>query len=137
MFSLYFIRVIKEKGGFFMPINIKRAYDEYDKADGMRILVDRMWPRGISKAEAHLDEWEKEVAPSEELRKWFDHDPEKYKSFKEKYKQEMKDNKLQKESLNKLKKWTKQHEKNITLIYGAKDEKYNHAKVLKEILDHQ
>lgn len=120
-----------------MPINIKRAYDEYDKADGMRILVDRMWPRGVSKAEAHLDEWEKEVAPSEDLRKWFAHDPKKYESFKEKYKQEMKDNKLQKESLNKLKKWTKQHKKNITLIYGAKDEKHNHAKVLKEILDHQ
>lgn len=120
-----------------MPVNIKRAYDTAEASDGMRILVDRIWPRGVSKEKANLDKWVKEVAPSKELRKWFDHDPDKYEAFKEKYKAELKENAEQKEALNKLKKLTKTHEKNITLVYGAKDEKHNQAVVLKEILDHQ
>ncbi len=120
-----------------MPINLKRAYDEAKKSDGMRILVDRVWPRGVSKEDAKLDEWVKEVAPSKELREWFDHDSKKYDEFKKKYKEELKSNKEQKEALENLKKWTKKHNKNITLVYGAKDEKHNQATVLKEILDHQ
>ena len=120
-----------------MPIQIKRAYDETEKSDGMRILVDRIWPRGVSKEDADLDEWVKEVAPSTNLRKWFDHDPNKYGDFKRKYKKEMEENDEQKEALDKLKKWTKEHNKNITLVYAAKDEKHNQASVLKEILDHQ
>lgn len=120
-----------------MPVNIKRAYDKAEKSDGMRILVDRIWPRGVSKEDVDLDEWVNEVAPSEELRKWFDHDSDKYGDFKRKYKEEMKQNDEQKEALDKLKKWTKKHDKNITLVYGAKDEKHNQAAVLKEILDHQ
>lgn len=120
-----------------MPVNIKRAYDKAEKKDGMRILVDRVWPRGISKEDADLDEWVKEVAPSDDLREWFDHDPDKYAVFKEKYKKEMEENKEQKEALEKLKKWTKEHKKDVTLVFGAKDEKHNQAVVLKEILDHQ
>lgn len=120
-----------------MPINIKRVYDNSEKSDGMRILVDRIWPRGVSKEDANLDEWVKEVSPSKKLRQWFDHDSEKYEEFKEKYKKEMKQNDEQKEALKKLKKWTKQHDKKITLVYAAKDEKHNQAVVLKEILDHQ
>lgn len=120
-----------------MPIQIKRAYDEAEKSDGMRILVDRIWPRGVSKEDANLDEWVKEVAPSDELRKWFDHDANKYEDFKKKYKEEMKQNDEQKVALEQLKKWTKKHNKNITLVFGAKDEKHNQAAVLKEILDHQ
>lgn len=120
-----------------MPVHIKRVYDEAEESDGMRILVDRIWPRGVSKEEANLDEWVKEVAPSDDLRQWFDHDADKYQEFKKKYKEEMKQNDEQKESLTKLKKWTKKHDKNITLVYGAKDEKHNQASVLKEILDHQ
>lgn len=120
-----------------MPVNIKRVYEDAEKSDGIRILVDRIWPRGVSKEAASLDAWEKEVAPSDELRKWFDHDPDKYETFKKEYKKEMEENAEQKESLNHLKKWTKEHNKNITLVYGAKDEKYNQAAVLKEILDQQ
>lgn len=120
-----------------MPVQIKRAYEKADKKDGMRILVDRIWPRGISKEKAELDEWLKEVGPSKELRKWFDHDANKYEQFKKKYKQELKENSTQQEELEKLKKWTKEHNKNLTLIFGAKEEKYNQAAVLKEILDHQ
>lgn len=120
-----------------MPIQIKRVYDKVEKSDGMRILVDRIWPRGVSKEDAALDEWVKEAAPSTDLRQWFDHDPDKFSDFKQKYKNEMKDNDKQKEALDKLKKWTKEHDKKITLVYAAKDEKHNQAVVLKEILDHQ
>lgn len=120
-----------------MPIRIKRAYNEVEKSDGMRILVDRIWPRGVSKEEAQLDEWVKEVAPTNELRKWFDHEVDKYDDFKEKYKEELKRNDEQIKALEQLKKWTKKHDKNITLIFGAKDERHNQAAVLKEILDHQ
>ncbi len=120
-----------------MPVAIKRIYDDQDsKDDGVRVLVDRVWPRGISKDDANLDHWMKEVAPSSELRKWFGHDPDKYKEFKDKYKQELKEGKAQ-EELEKLKQLTKKHDKHITLLYGAKDEKHNQAQVLKEILDHQ
>lgn len=120
-----------------MPIQIKRAYDTAEKSDGMRILVDLIWPRGVSKEDANLNEWVKEVAPSDELRQWFDHDKDKYEDFKKKYKKEMQQNDQQKAALEQLKKWTKKHNKNITLVFGAKDEKHNQAAVLKEILDHQ
>lgn len=73
-------------------IHIKRAYDEYSKNDGYRILVDRLWPRSIKKEDAAIDEWIKDIAPSGELRKWFNHDPEKWNEFKKKYTAELKDN---------------------------------------------
>ncbi|PIC95910.1 hypothetical protein CSV69_08880 [Sporosarcina sp. P26b] len=120
-----------------MPVQIKRVYEEAKKADGMRVLVDRVWPRGMSKEDAHVDEWLKEIGPSKELRQWFDHDPDKFDEFKEKYKEELKNSEEQKEELEKLKDWTKEHKKNITLVFGAKDEKNNQAVVLKEILDRQ
>lgn len=120
-----------------MPVQIKRVYEEAKEADGMRILVDRIWPRGLSKEEAKIDEWVKEIGPSKELRQWFDHDARKYEDFKKKYKKELKENEEQKAALEKMKKWTKIHHKNITLIFSAKDEKHNQAAVLKEILDHQ
>lgn len=120
-----------------MPINIKRVYDEAEESDGMRILVDRIWPRGLSKEDAQLDEWIKAVAPSNELRKWFDHDVDKYDDLKEKYKEELKQNDEQKIALEQLKDWTKECNKNITLVFGAKDKDHNQATVLKEILDHQ
>lgn len=119
-----------------MPVQIKRIYEGQDADDGLRVLVDRVWPRGMSKEDAKLDHWMKEVSPSHELRKWFGHDPDKYSDFKKKYKEELKSGRQQ-EELEKLKKLTKQHHKNLTLLYGAKDEKHNQANVLKEILDHQ
>lgn len=120
-----------------MPVKIKRAYEKAEKSDGMRILVDRIWPRGVSKDDAELDEWLKEVGPSSDLREWFGHDPDKFEDFKKKYKEELEDNEIQKEELEKLKEWTREHNKEITLVFGAKDEKHNQAAVLKEILDHQ
>ncbi|AXH99142.1 DUF488 family protein [Sporosarcina sp. PTS2304] len=120
-----------------MPVQIKRAYDSVEKSDGMRILVDRLWPRGVSKGDAALDEWVKDIGPSKELRQWFDHDADKYEDFKKKYKKELKENDTQREALEQLKQWTKKHNKNITLVFGAKDENHNQAAVLKEILDHQ
>lgn len=120
-----------------MPVQIKRVYEDAEKTDGLRVLVDRLWPRGMSKEDAHVDEWLKEVGPSKELRQWFGHDPDKFEDFKKKYKKELKNNEEQQEELEKLKDWTKKHKKNITLVFGAKDEINNQAVVLKEILDHQ
>lgn len=120
-----------------MPVNIKRAYEDPAEDDGVRVLVDRMWPRGISKEKLKIDHWMKEVAPSTDLRKWFDHDEEKFEEFKERYKKELKEEKKVKETLEELKTLTVKEKKHLTLVYGAKDEKHNQAVVLKEILDHQ
>ncbi|MDL4843177.1 DUF488 domain-containing protein [Aquibacillus rhizosphaerae] len=119
-----------------MPVQLKRIYEKANKEDGVRVLVDRIWPRGISKEDAQIDYWMKEIGPSNDLRKWFGHDPDKYNEFKNKYKDEFQDGEQQ-EQLEKLKGITKKHNKNITLLFAAKDEKYNQAKVIKEILDHQ
>ncbi|WP_188454664.1 DUF488 domain-containing protein [Virgibacillus oceani] len=119
-----------------MPIKLKRIYDNYSEDDGVRVLVDRVWPRGISKDSAKLDNWMKEIGPTTELRKWFSHDPDKYEAFKQKYKKELESGDQQAE-LEKLKEITKDHHKDVTLLYAAKDKEHNQAQVLKEILDHQ
>ncbi|SEP71015.1 Uncharacterized conserved protein YeaO, DUF488 family [Virgibacillus subterraneus] len=119
-----------------MPVQMKRIYEKVETSDGVRVLVDRVWPRGMSKEDAHLDHWMKEVGPSNDLRKWFGHDPDKYDAFKKKYKEELK-NGDQQEELQKLKELTKQYNKNLTLLFAAKDEQFNQARVLKEILDRQ
>jgi uncharacterized protein YeaO (DUF488 family) len=120
-----------------MPVNLKRAYEEKSEQDGVRVLVDRLWPRGKSKQELGIDHWMKQVAPSPDLRKWFDHDPDKFDEFKEKYKEELHDDEDKTEALDELKRIVKEENKDVSLIYGAKDEKHNHAIVLKEILDRQ
>lgn len=111
----------------------KRIYEKPDNKDGYRVLVDRLWPRGISKDEAKLDEWVKEIAPSNELRKSFDHQPEKMPEFKKKYLDEIEGNELAEEFrssiLEELNKGT------VTLLYGAKDEENNNAVVLKEWIE--
>lgn len=111
-------------------IVLKRVYESCSKEDGFRVLVDRLWARGLTKEKAHLDLWLKDVAPSTELRKWFDHDPEKWTEFKKRYKKEIEKNTepvtLLKEKLKKGK---------LTLLYGAKDEEHNEAIVLKEYLE--
>lgn len=111
-------------------LKIKRIYEEYDKEDGYRILVDKLWPRGIKKEEAHLDSWNKEIAPSTELRKWYSHDKDKFPLFREKYEDELKDNS---EEVGKILEIL--HERKVTLLYGAKDPKNNHAIVLKDYLN--
>ncbi|MFS0878780.1 DUF488 domain-containing protein [Metabacillus niabensis] len=117
-------------------INLKRAYEKPSKEDGMRILVDRIWPRGISKQDLQIDKWWKEVAPTTELRKWFQHDPGKFTEFKVKYMEELKSEGTQKASLKELKKFViEQKSRPITFIYAAKNQEYNHAIILKEIVE--
>ena len=113
-----------------MRIKIKRVYEEPDKHDGARILVDRLWPRGLTKEKARVDLWLKEIAPSTELRKWFGHDPEKWSSFRRRYETEI----LHNDDLIKVLK-QKAREGTITLIYGARDEQHNEALVLKQFLE--
>lgn len=110
---------------------IKRIYDAPEKDDGFRILVDRLWPRGVSKEKAKLDLWIKDIAPTDELRKWFGHDPEKWDGFKNKYLYELKD----KKELIKQMKIIEKHNDKVTLLYSAKDEQHNNAQVLLEVLE--
>jgi uncharacterized protein YeaO (DUF488 family) len=113
-----------------MKIKIKRVYEKPDKEDGFRILVDRLWPRGLTKEKASVDLWLKDIAPSTELRKWFGHDPDKWKEFRKRYNEELKKNEEQVSLLkDQIKKGT------VTLVYGAKDEEHNEALVLKEVLE--
>ena len=113
-----------------MAIQIKRVYEPYAKQDGFRILVDRLWPRGIKKENAHIDIWLKEVAPSTALRKWFHQERENWQEFVKKYKQELRNN----DALTELRQLVKEHKK-VTLLYGAKDEGHNHAQVLMKLID--
>jgi uncharacterized protein YeaO (DUF488 family) len=113
-----------------MNIKIKRVYEQPDKKDGERILVDRLWPRGLTKEKAGVDLWLKEIAPSTELRKWFAHDPNKWESFCGRYETEIRHN----DDLVKVLK-QKAKQGTITLIYGARDEKHNEALVLKQFLE--
>jgi uncharacterized protein YeaO (DUF488 family) len=111
-------------------IKIKRAYEQPHKDDGLRILVDRLWPRGLTKEKARVDLWLKEIAPSTELRKWFAHDPDKWKRFRGRYGTEL----THKHDLLRVLK-QKAREGPITLIYGARDENHNEALVLKDFLE--
>lgn len=118
-----------------MGIKLERIYTKPADLDGYRILVDRLWPRGISKVNAHLDDWIKEVGPSTELRKWFNHDPEKFAEFKDRYVKELSDNPAFNQLLTLVK--NQLTHGNVILLYGAKDEKHNQAVILKELLDKQ
>jgi uncharacterized protein YeaO (DUF488 family) len=113
-----------------MMIEVKRVYEKAQKKDGVRILVDRIWPRGLRKEEAKVDHWLKDIAPSDNLRKWFSHDPEKWPEFKRRYFKEL--NKKQ-PPIEEIARMTRG--KCVTLIYGAKDERHNNAVALKEYLD--
>ncbi|WP_208645559.1 DUF488 domain-containing protein [Mucilaginibacter endophyticus] len=113
-----------------MDIKVKRVYEPYDKTDGVRILVDRLWPRGIKKEDAHIDEWFKEIAPSNELRKWYNHEPEKFDAFNKKYQAEINSTK----ALDELVDYIKAH-KTVTLVFSSKELKLNNAVVLKSIID--
>lgn len=110
-------------------IAVKRIYDPWTEEDGRRIFVDRLWARGLTKEEAHIDIWMKEIAPSTELRKWFAHDPEKWPEFKKRYAVELDNNPC----VLSLREYIRKE--NVTLLYGARDEKHNDAAALKEYLD--
>jgi uncharacterized protein YeaO (DUF488 family) len=111
-------------------IRTKRVYEDYSPDDGFRILVDRLWPRGVSKDEVKIDLWLKEISPSDKLRKWFSHDPKKWKGFISKYKGELK---AKKDLLRKIKEIEKE-KKTITLLYSSKDEEHNNVVVLNQVL---
>jgi uncharacterized protein YeaO (DUF488 family) len=108
-------------------IATKRIYEEPSESDGYRVLVDRLWPRGIKKETAQIDEWNKAVAPSPELRRWFNHEVGKFVEFRSHYLNELAKSKAA-ESL-------KKRSGKVTLLYGAKDIEHNHAVVLKEFLE--
>ena len=112
-----------------LKVEIKRVYEEPGRADGTRILVDRLWPRGLSKERARVDLWLKDIAPSTELRKWFGHDPSKWSEFQVRYRHELKS---EADLLDVLKE--KAGKGPITLLYGAKDEVHNEAVVLRSLL---
>jgi uncharacterized protein YeaO (DUF488 family) len=109
---------------------LKRAYESPAKSDGYRVLVDRLWPRGLTKVKANIDLWLKEVAPSTELRQWFGHDPEKWIEFEKRYHAELKTNPAWSE-LQSL----AARQKDLTLVYAAKDQLHNEALVLKQLLE--
>jgi uncharacterized protein YeaO (DUF488 family) len=111
-------------------IRLKRVYDQPSRMDGTRILVDRLWPRGLTKERAAVTLWLKDVAPSTELRKWFGHDPAKWKQFQVRYRKELRE---KKDALELLKQKSKAH--TVTLVYAARDEQHNEALVLKRILE--
>lgn len=113
-----------------MKIKIKRVYEQPDNGDGVRILVDRLWPRGLTRENASVDLWMKEIAPSTKLRKWFGHDPDKWKSFRTRYETEIRH---RDDLVNVLKQ--KAMEGTITILYGARDQKHNEALVLKQFLE--
>ena len=114
-------------------LKCKRIYETPAETDGFRILVDKLWPRGMKKENAEIDLWAKEITPSNELRKWFSHIPEKYDEFKKRYRQELSENSASRKfkdlCIEKL------NDNNVTFLYAAKSEKYNHAVVLKDWLE--
>jgi len=112
-----------------MAVRIKRAYDRPERADGYRVLIDRIWPRGVSGEEARLDEWARELAPSTELRRWFGHDPAKFDEFRRRYRAELAG---REEKLRDLRRRGRQG--TLTLVYAARDTEHNDAVVLAELL---
>ena len=111
-----------------MDIRTRRAYDEMAQNDGYRVLIDRIWPRGVSKEDLDLDDWLKDVAPSDDLRKWFDHDPDKWDEFQRRYREELDGSDAVKPLIDKAR------EGRVTLIFGAKDETHNNAEALRDYL---
>jgi uncharacterized protein YeaO (DUF488 family) len=112
-----------------VDVRLKRAYEPPARSDGYRVLIDRLWPRGVSKEEAQLDEWARELAPSSELRRWFGHDPARFEEFRRRYLDELA---AQKAKLRELRQ--RAREGTLTLVFGARDSEHNDAVVLAELL---
>ncbi|HKU08199.1 MAG TPA: DUF488 domain-containing protein [Bradyrhizobium sp.] len=110
-------------------VRLKRAYEPPASVDGTRVLIDRLWPRGVRKANADIDEWMKEIAPSAGLRKWFGHDPERWPEFRRRYRSEIKGHSSEFRRLREL-----ARKGNLTLVYAARDEAHNDAVVLRDLL---
>ncbi|UXR78189.1 MULTISPECIES: DUF488 family protein [unclassified Staphylococcus] len=118
-----------------MTVKIERIYNK-QPSKGLRILVDRVWPRGVSKKDAQLDQWLKEVGPTKALRQWFDHDPDKFESFKDKYISELQHNDKQHAAYQELADMINATDETVILLYAAKDTTYNHAIILRDCLEH-
>ncbi|MGE4427183.1 MAG: DUF488 domain-containing protein [Solirubrobacteraceae bacterium] len=112
-----------------MDVRCKRAYEQAADADGRRVLVDRMWPRGVERKHARIDEWVRDLAPSNELRKWFGHDPDRFDEFEERYRAELEQHR---DTLTGLRRAADPGP--LTLVYAAKDEEHNNAVVLAKVL---
>jgi uncharacterized protein YeaO (DUF488 family) len=112
-----------------VDVRLKRAYEPPARSDGYRVLIDRLWPRGVSKEEAQLDEWARELAPSSELRRWFGHDPARFEEFRRRYREELA---VQEDKLRELRR--RAREGTLTLVYGTRDSEHNDAVVLAELL---
>jgi len=112
-----------------LEVRLKRIYEEPASNDGFRCLVDRIWPRGISKEKARIDDWQKELAPSTRLRKWFGHDPDRFGGFRTRYLKELNGHRDQLSELRR-----RAGEGRLTLVYAARDEEHNQAVVLREVL---
>lgn len=122
-------RVDRNGGRSFVSVRLKRAYEPPAHSDGYRVLIDRLWPRGVTHESALLDEWARELAPSTELRRWFGHDPARFPEFRRRYVEELA---AQEEKLGELRK--RAREKTVTLVYGARDTEHNDAVVIAELL---
>jgi len=109
---------------------LRRAYDPPTRNDGYRVLIDRIWPRGVSRERARLDEWVRELAPSDELRRWFGHDPQRWEEFQRRYRAELE---LKHDELDRL--VSRVAQGRVTLVYGARDEQHNNAAVVRQVLD--
>ena len=112
-----------------MPVQIKRVYEPASSNDGHRVLIDRLWPRGVSRQSAKLDEWVKELAPSTELRQWFGHDPGRFEEFRRRYIEELRDERPRLTALRR-----RAQDGTLTLVYSAHDTEHNDAVVVAEIL---
>ena len=112
-----------------MSVRLKRAYEPPAPTDGYRVLIDRLWPRGVARANARVDEWARELAPSTELRRWFGHDPARFAAFRQRYVEELS---AEEEKLRELRE--RARNTTLTLVYGARDTEHNDAVVLAELL---
>jgi len=112
------------------PVRIKRIYEPRARGDGYRILVDRLWPRGVAKAKADLHAWAREIAPSTELRQWFDHQSPRWSEFRKRYRRELAAHEAQIEGIRQL-----ARKRPVTLLYAARDLEHNHARVLQEVIE--
>jgi uncharacterized protein YeaO (DUF488 family) len=116
-------------GGSAVDVRLKRAYEPAASSDGHRVLIDRLWPRGVSRQRAKLDEWERELPPSTELRQWFGHEPSRFEEFRRRYIEELRSGRPR---LTELRRWAR--DGILTLVYAARDTEHNDAIVLAEVL---
>jgi uncharacterized protein YeaO (DUF488 family) len=114
-----------------MDVRLNRAYEPAAPSDGYRVLIDRLWPRGVSRQQARLDAWEKELSPSPELRRWFGHQPRRFEEFRRRYTDKLRDERPRLTALR-----SRAREGTLTLVYAARDSEHNDAVVLAEVLRH-